>query len=218
MVIALQPELFDEDEEGTLIERKPIRYHPISVRDALTELKDLSELMIDLAYSSVLFQDNELAEEVLVLTERVDRLSYLLIMNASLAVRDKRDAEQVAGIIKATDSIHKIASAATDIAIVQLHGIGIHPSVQEAFKKVEERLVRATVANQSILCGKRLQELSLESRIGVGIIGLRRGKRWVLNPKPTFKLNPGDVIIAKGSERGTQQFLRLAKGDLKEVP
>ncbi|MEM3027472.1 MAG: TrkA C-terminal domain-containing protein [Candidatus Bathyarchaeia archaeon] len=218
MVTALRPELFDEDEEGTLIEHRPIRYRPIPVRDALRELKDLSELMIDLAYSSVLFRDNDLAEEVLVLTERVDRLSYLLIMNASLATRDKTDAEQIAGILKATDSIHKIASAATDIAIVQLKGIGIHPSVQEAFKKAEERFVRATVSNQSVLAGKRLQDLSLESRIGVGIIGLRRGKRWVLNPKPTFKLNHGDVIIAKGSERGTSQFLQLAKGDLKEVP
>ncbi|MBS7610120.1 potassium channel protein [Candidatus Bathyarchaeota archaeon] len=218
MVKALHPELFDEDEEGTLIEHTPIHYQPISVRDALRELKDLSELMIDLAYSSVLFRDNDLAEEVLVLTERVDRLSYLLIMNAALAVRDKRDAEHAAGILKATDSIHKIASAATDIAIVQLHGIGIHPTVQEAFKKAEERFVRATISNQSILAGKRLQELSLESRIGVGIISLRRGKRWILNPKPTFKLSPGDVAIAKGSERGILQFLQLAKGDLREVP
>ena len=36
-----------------------------SVKDILIEMKNLSELMVDLAYSSVLFQNKEAAEEVL---------------------------------------------------------------------------------------------------------------------------------------------------------
>ena len=42
-----------------------IKYKPVSIRDLLVGMKDLSELMIDLAYSAALFHSHELAEDVL---------------------------------------------------------------------------------------------------------------------------------------------------------
>ena len=42
--------------------------------DKLAELKDTSELMIDLAYSSLLLNNRYLAEEVQALEERMDEL------------------------------------------------------------------------------------------------------------------------------------------------
>ena len=44
---------------------KKIKYKPVAIRKALTEMKDLSEIMIDLAYSAALLHSRELAEEVL---------------------------------------------------------------------------------------------------------------------------------------------------------
>jgi len=76
-----------------LTEPEKIEYKPISVREALTEMKDLSEIMIDLAYSAALFHSRELAEEVLELEKRVDYLAYMLDMSAMLAARDAEDAE-----------------------------------------------------------------------------------------------------------------------------
>ncbi|MGA3111317.1 MAG: PhoU domain-containing protein [Candidatus Bathyarchaeia archaeon] len=49
-----------------------IEYKPIPVRELLLEMKNLSELMIDLAYSSALYNDKDLAEDVLALESRVD--------------------------------------------------------------------------------------------------------------------------------------------------
>jgi len=40
----------------------------------LVELKDTSEMMIDLAYSSLLLNSRQLAEEVLELEDRIDNL------------------------------------------------------------------------------------------------------------------------------------------------
>jgi uncharacterized protein with PhoU and TrkA domain len=51
------------------------------------EMKDLSELMIDLAYSAALFNSRPLAEEVIEMERRVDSLAYLLDMSAMIAVR-----------------------------------------------------------------------------------------------------------------------------------
>jgi uncharacterized protein with PhoU and TrkA domain len=42
--------------------------------DKLVELKDTSELMMDLAYSSLLLNSHELAEEVQELEEHIDEL------------------------------------------------------------------------------------------------------------------------------------------------
>ena len=52
-----------------------IEYKPIPVSDLLLEMKNLSELMIDLAYSAALFNDKELAEDVIELESRIDTLA-----------------------------------------------------------------------------------------------------------------------------------------------
>ena len=45
---------------------------PKSVKDLLVEAKDASELMVDLAYAAVFFDDEKLAREVERLEERMD--------------------------------------------------------------------------------------------------------------------------------------------------
>ena len=54
-----------------MVDLEKIKYKPVSVRDLLVEMKDLSELMIDLAYSAALFHSRGLAEEVLELEKRL---------------------------------------------------------------------------------------------------------------------------------------------------
>jgi len=49
--------------------REEIKYKPVSIRDILTELQTITTLMIDLAYSAVLFNDRELAEDVIKMAE-----------------------------------------------------------------------------------------------------------------------------------------------------
>jgi uncharacterized protein with PhoU and TrkA domain len=44
---------------------------PSNVKDLLAEAKDASELMVDLAYAAVFFNDEKLAEEVEDLQERL---------------------------------------------------------------------------------------------------------------------------------------------------
>ena len=39
-------------------------HEPNTVKDLLVELKDASELMVDLAYAAVFFNEEKLAEEV----------------------------------------------------------------------------------------------------------------------------------------------------------
>jgi len=86
-----------------------IEYKPIPVRELLREMKNLSELMIDLAYSAALFNDRELAEDVLELERRMDTLAYQLEMVTMVAVRDAEDAEALVGVSKVAAAADKIS-------------------------------------------------------------------------------------------------------------
>jgi uncharacterized protein with PhoU and TrkA domain len=194
-----------------------IEYKPIPVRTLLVEMKNLSELMIDLAYSSALFHSRELAEDVLELERRVDTLALLLKMNIMIAARDARDAEDLLGVSLVSSSADKISDAAADIAYIVLHGIGIHPAVREAFERVEERLGRFKVKPGSILVDKKLRELRLASRIGVDVIAIRRGEDWIIDPKGDDEILEGDVLIARGAPSGIEELKGLAAGTLRRL-
>lgn len=194
-----------------------IEYRPISVRELFLEMKNLSELMIDLAYSAALFNDKELAEEVLELENRVDILSYLLEMEIMLATRDSKDAEALTGVSTVASAADKISDAAADIAAIVTQKIGIHPIFGEIFEKVEERLMRVEVANDSILAGKSIKELELAARMGVDIIAIRRNKDWMIDPEENEKIRIDDILITRGTSAGLKEFKELCEGKRRRL-
>lgn len=188
-----------------------IEYKPIPVSELLLEMKNLSELMIDLAYSAALFNDKPLAEEVLDLEERVDTLAYLLEMEIMVAARDAKDAEALVGVSTVAAATDKISDAAADIAGIVTHNIGVHPIVSDIFDKVEKHLAKATVKDGSVVVGKQIGKLGFASRLGVHVIAIRRNKDWIIGPKDSEKLLPGDVLIARGAPEAVKDFHELAE-------
>jgi len=199
---------------STLRQFEKIEYKPIPVRELLLEMKNLSELMIDLAYSAALYNDKDLAEDVLALESRVDYLSYLLDMEIMVAARDAKDAEALIGVSIVAASTDKISDAAADIAAIVTRNIGIHPIIGEIFQKVEERLMKVTVKPESEIIKKTIGELNLAARMGVDIIAIRRNRDWILNPKETETVFQGDILITRGAHSGIEEFKDLAEGKL----
>jgi uncharacterized protein with PhoU and TrkA domain len=180
-------------------------------------MKDLSELMIDLAYSAALFNSPELAEEVMEMERHMDTLAYLLNMNAMIAARDADDAESLVGVTVTATAADKISDAAADIATIVLQKIGIHPIIRRAFEKVEERLTRVEVKPASILNGKSLRELELAAKMGVDIIAIRRNKKWIIDPEDDEVLRQGDVVIIRGAPQGIKEIKGVAEGKIKKL-
>jgi uncharacterized protein with PhoU and TrkA domain len=192
-----------------------IAYKPMPVRDLLAEMKNLSELMIDLAYSAALFNDKELAEDVLALESRIDTLAYLLDIEVMVAARgDPRDAEALIGVSTVAAATNKISDAAADIAAIVTRNIGVHPIVSAIFEKVEERLTKATVKEGSSIAGKLIGNLDLAARMGVDVIAIRRNKDWIINPEEDEQALAGDILITRGAPQGTKQFKDLAEGKI----
>ena len=98
---------------------------PTNVKGLLVEAKDASELMIDLAYAAVFFNDEKLAAEVDRLEERMNEGLRRLRRLAMLAARSPEDAEGMAGVLWLADAIEQIGDAATDIARVVAARLGI---------------------------------------------------------------------------------------------
>ena len=193
-----------------------VEYTPVSVRESLIMMKDISELMIDLAYSAALFDNRGLAEEVMELEKRMDTLVYILNMNLMLAARDKEDAESLAGVAKVGSLTNSISDAAADIAGIVLNDIGIHPIVREVFQRTEEHLARIEVAEGSIVAGKTVNELDLAAEVGADVIAIRRGKHWLINPEKEI-IVPEDVLMARGTASGLEKLERVARGELREL-
>jgi uncharacterized protein with PhoU and TrkA domain len=195
-----------------------ITYKPVPVREILVEMKNLSELMIDLAYSAALFNDKELAEDVLTLESHIDTLSYLLDIEIMIAARgDPKDAEALIGVSTVAAATDKISDAAADIAAIVTRNIGVHPIVSSIFEKVEERLMKATVKEGSVISGKRIGKLDLAARMGIDIIAIRRNKDWIINPKGIEKILLGDILITRGAPLGTKEFKDLAEGKTNQL-
>lgn len=192
---------------------KKTEYRPAPVRETLIQMKDISELMIDLAYSAALFHNKELAEEVMTLESKIDDLVYLLNMNLMLAARDKRDAEQLAGVAKVGSLTNAISDAAADIASLVIHDIQVHPVVREVFQRAEEHLARVVVDEDSFIAGKTVDDLELAAEVGADIIALRRGPVWDINPDKEMVM-PGDILVARGTEDGLKSLVKAAKGEV----
>ncbi len=195
---------------------KKTEYRPAPVRETLIQMKDISELMIDLAYSAALFHNVELAEEVMELECKIDDLVYLLNMNLMLAARDRYDAETLAGVAKVGSLTNAISDAAADIASLVIRGIEVHPVVREVFQRAEEHLARVVLSEDSILAGKTVDDLDLAAEVGVDIIAIRRGVHWHINPDKEI-LMPEDVLVARGTDEGLKILVKAARGEVNTL-
>ncbi|MFO8132431.1 MAG: TrkA C-terminal domain-containing protein [Thermoplasmatota archaeon] len=185
-------------------EFEEIEYEPTSIKELLVEMKNISELMIDLAYSAILFNSEEIAEEVKYLEVQMDKLNYHMRIMAMLAARDKEDAEQLAGILQMSEAATSISDAAGDI--VKLLSVKLQsPLLPRLLSESAEMIKKMTITADSAAVGRRIPDLHVASETGVRIVALRRGKRWLYTPEDVT-LQQGDMVIGVGPEEGLAQL------------
>lgn len=185
-------------------------YESRNVRELLTEMKDVSDITIDLAYASLQFENEELAEQVIELEELMDELMYQIRTLVSLSVRSVDDAERTAGILQVADAAEAISNATGDLADIVLRDIEVHPIIKSALKKANEKLSQVKVKKNSEIDGKAFHELKLPSRLGVWVLAIQRGEKWKVAPTREAKLKAGDLLIIRGPKEGIDDFCELA--------
>jgi len=188
------------------------------LEEMLLELKDTSEFMVDLAYSSLIYDNEEIAEEVIFLAGTMEDLSQRIQeVVIEIGMSKPEEIARIVVLIRLQTSIMSIADAAKSIADVVLRGLGKHPVLAMSIKESETTISLARVAEVSVLRGKSFAELRLSSQCGMFVIAIKRDKEYIFGPGKTTKVEAGDILIAKGPEEGVPVFKGLADGTDKEL-
>jgi uncharacterized protein with PhoU and TrkA domain len=185
--------------------------HFEKIVDRLVIMKDTSELMIDLAYSSLFLNSRSLAEEVEALENYMDDLHTdfeRLVLSSGFTPEESKD---FLGLIRLGVVTEKIADAAMEIANVVLRGLEPHPILKVVIEEAEETVTKVTVSEASTLVGKKIREAQIQEETGMWVLVIRRGNCW-LRPRPDTVIYAGDVLIAAGYSEGEADFDSLVSG------
>ncbi len=185
-------------------EFEEVEYRPKTVREILTDMKDTSELIVDLAYAALLFNSREIADEVRLLEVEMDELKYQLQMTAMMAARDPEDAEKLAAVLQVANATEHISNAAADIVALLETPLEHRPVLFSILKEGDEIIAFVWVP-------KGRQRESLESLYekgssGLRVIAIKRGKRWIYDPEDDFTVRGGDGLVISGAENAIKQL------------
>ena len=183
---------------------------PKTVKELLVELKDASELMVDLAYAAVFFNEEKLAREVGRLEERMNAHLRRLRIMAMLAARSPEDAEGMAGVLWIADAIERIGDAASDIARVVAARLGIPDALRHDLRHADEMTARVKIRTDAPAAGRTLRDLSLPTETGMWVMAIRSGIEWRFDPGPDDVVSEHDVLLIRGPEEGVNLVREFA--------
>jgi uncharacterized protein with PhoU and TrkA domain len=183
---------------------------PRNLKAMLSEAKDASELMVDLGYAALFFDDLGMAEEVEELDERLDGLVHEMREICILAARSPHDAEQMSSVLHVISAIERIGNAAVAISQIVTRRLGIPGALVADLAAAEEISHRVRVREGSELAGRALVDAELPVEVGMRVVAIRRGKDWIIDPDGDEVMLPDDILILRGPPEGITELRALA--------
>ncbi len=183
---------------------------PRNLREMLAEAKDTSELMVDLAYAALFFDDADMADEVDGLEQQISELVHLMRALCIVAVRNPREAEAMSAVLQVISAVEGIGNDAVDIAKIVSRRLGIPRQLVVDMSAAEEVSHRVEVAAGSHFANRPLSSFELPVVTGMRVLAVRRGRSWIIDPSGDDILNPGDVLFLRGSPDGIVRLRELA--------
>ena len=181
--------------------------------DSIVLMKNMSELAVDLAYGSVLFNSEGVAAEVAELEAEVDALESRFEAWTLQAASRVEDPVSLRGLMHLASATEVISDAALELSEGVLRGLDAHPVVAAAVEESDEIIIRVDVAADAELVNQTLGDLLLQTETGMRVIAVRRPgeeTEWVVSPGAETELHASDVLIAKGTRAGAERLTELA--------
>ncbi len=175
-------------------------------------LKDTSEMMVDLALSSVIYYNEELAEEVRLLEDHADELQHRVQRDAvDGAVQNLLNPDQALALLQLSEAAETIADAGREIADVVLRDVEPHPVLAQSVEDSEVVIARVEVEENSPLSDRALGEQRVQSETGMHVFAIRRDETWIPGPEASDIVQAGDVLLASGPEGGRSKLADLCR-------
>ena len=161
-----------------------------SIKDLLSDMKDLSVLAIDLAYCAIFFSNKEIAREVKKIAEKMDELreeTEKTVLRASKT----QDEEKLVGLLRVSAYSERISDIAAQMASMVVDN-KIHEIAQEAFKESNQHFSMFKIDAE--FDGRKVAEMG--DLKDIWVIAIKRNKgRWTYHPSGRTTVNKGDVLI-----------------------
>ncbi len=183
---------------------------PRNLRTMIAEAKDTSELMVDLAYAAVYFNDPDMAEEVTELEEQMTSLVQDMRKLCVLAVRSPKEADAMASVLQVVSAMERIANDAVDVARVVTHQLGIPAQFLADLAEASEVSHRVLVSEGSHMANRPVSALELPVATGMRIMAIRRDRVWETAVDGDTIIVPGDALFLRGSPAGIRRLRELA--------
>jgi len=183
------------------------------VRKNLLKLKENADVMIDLAYSSLIYDNTDIANEVYELEEESDALAWEL---QRIIIKDSKanmlTINETLALLRFVSALEEMCDGAREIADVELRDIELHPVLKLSIEESDEIILKETLSDASSLCDKTLGELRLASELGAWVIAVKRGNRWYYNPGKYTHLKAGDVLYMTTTKENRARILNMIGG------
>ena len=188
---------------------------PLGVVNYLKEMKDMLELMTDLAYSSILLNDKSMAEDVFELEEKMDVLLQNMSREIMLSRLPPNEVETMLPVLKIASASEEVSDSLRNIAEVSFKKMDKHPVIFEALEETERRPYRIVASEKSPFLNASVRSEDLVAKTGFRILGFKKsGGDWVYNPEKTPKIRLGDILILKGPTKHKERIEKLMKIEL----
>ncbi len=188
------------------------------IADLIADMKNMSELMVGLAYSAVRFYSKEIAQEVKDMEESMDRMKEeleILVIEAARGVTKRSNFVEFRGLLHIAWSSEILSDAAYEIADVVLRDIPLHPVFMASIEESDEIILKMAAKNPAIF-DQTLKTLRIETRTGMFILAIRRRVgMWVYNPAGSAIIKSGDLLIMRGPREGEAKMREIC-GDFSE--
>ncbi|MDR0309462.1 MAG: potassium transporter TrkA [Candidatus Methanoplasma sp.] len=194
----------------------------MTVRELLTEMKDTSEVIVDLAYAALMYNSEDMAEKVNELEKKIDNLNFAIRFKVLLSSRTREDAKQLSGLLQVASAANKISDAAADMVDLLNLPLERRPFVSAMLHESDEKIRATRIGPQSSMAGYTIGKLGIEACTGCRIIALKSRQGWIYDPEDEVKIRAGDDIIVRGTEDGYNQLTEYAAGrkpwEFPEIP
>ncbi|MFW6128073.1 MAG: potassium channel family protein, partial [Halobacteriota archaeon] len=177
----------------------------------IIQMKNMSELAVDLSYLSILYDNEEIAHEVIYIENEIDNMKYQLqhwVLNSSKEFESK--VRPLIALLELSYTSEVIADSAREISEAVAQRMEIHPIFKEAMKETDEIISIVEVTRDSNLNGRSLGEAKVETNTGMHVIAIKRDSNWITRPSANTKMFAGDLLITKGTREGREILNQIA--------
>jgi len=181
-----------------------------SLKEMLIRMRDLSDLMVDLGYASILQDDLELAQQVNKIKREIRDLTYEMRISAIYAAKglSKEEIPQIASLLQIGVAVKEISDGIDDM--VEIVSRGVHPIVKAAYRR--DTIIKMMIIEKgSRIEGKSLEKARIPEETGFLIKAIKRKEGWIFEPESKAILKSGDIIFLKGKDVAIRKMVEYAK-------